>query len=150
MKRAKWQSRKLPAPILPQKHWKISRNHQFCDNSRKQLNVYSHHMSTESRKRHFKIIWRFCGDLFVLPLPLPLHVCVRTQSCPTLLNPMDCSPPGSSVHGISRARILEWVAISSSRGSSWLRDRTRISCISCISCTVQVDSLPLHHLGIPR
>ena len=40
------------------------------------------------------------------------------QSCPTLCGPMDCSPPGSSVHGILQARILEWVAISSSRGSS--------------------------------
>ena len=40
------------------------------------------------------------------------------QSSPTLCNPMDCSPPGSSVHGISQARILEWVAVPSSRGSS--------------------------------
>ena len=40
------------------------------------------------------------------------------QSCPTLCHPMDCSPPGSSVHGILQARILEWVAISFSRGSS--------------------------------
>ena len=40
------------------------------------------------------------------------------QLCPTLCNPMDCSPPGSSVHGISQARILEWVSISFSRGSS--------------------------------
>ena len=43
---------------------------------------------------------------------------------------MDCSPPGSSVHGISQARTLEWVAIPFSRGSSWLRDGTHISCIS--------------------
>ena len=42
------------------------------------------------------------------------------------LRPMDCSPPGSSVHGIFQARILEWVAISSSRGSSWPGDRTPI------------------------
>ena len=42
---------------------------------------------------------------------------------------MDCSPPGSSVHVISQARILKWVAISSSRGSSWPRDRTLVSCI---------------------
>ena len=42
---------------------------------------------------------------------------------------MDCSPPGSSVHGISQARILEWVATSFSRGSSWLRDQTHVSCI---------------------
>ena len=57
-------------------------------------------------------------------------VCVlRAQSCLTLCYPMDCSPQGSSVYGISQARILEWVAISSSRGSSWPRDRTHVSCI---------------------
>ena len=50
-----------------------------------------------------------------------------TQSCPTLCDPMDCSLPGSSVHGIFQARILEWVAISFSRRSSWPRDRTRFS-----------------------
>ena len=49
--------------------------------------------------------------------------------CPTLCNPMDCSPPGSSVLGILQARILEWVAISFSRGSSRPRDRTQVSCI---------------------
>ena len=52
-----------------------------------------------------------------------------TKSCPTLCDPMDCSPPGSSVHGIFQARILEWGAISSSRGSSRHRDWIRISCI---------------------
>ena len=46
------------------------------------------------------------------------------QSCPTLCSPMDYSPPSSSVHGILQARILEWVATPSSKGSSWLRDRT--------------------------
>ena len=45
-------------------------------------------------------------------------ITVSAQSCLTLCNPMDCSPPGSSVHGIAQARILEWIAISSSRGSS--------------------------------
>ena len=49
------------------------------------------------------------------------------QSCPTLWDLMDCSPPGSSVHRILQARILEWVAISFSRGSSLPRDRTRVS-----------------------
>ena len=49
------------------------------------------------------------------------------QLCLTLCNPMDCSPPDSSVHGILQARILEWVAIFFSRGSSWPRDRTQIS-----------------------
>jgi len=48
--------------------------------------------------------------------------------CLTLYDPRDCSPPGSSVHGISQARILEWVAISFSRASSQPRDWTRVSC----------------------
>ena len=55
-----------------------------------------------------------------------------TQSCPTLCDPVDCSPSGSSVHGILQARILEWVAISFSRGSSRPRNWTRISYVSCI------------------
>ena len=46
------------------------------------------------------------------------RLCSDSQSCPTLCDPMDCSPLGSSVNEISQARILEWVAISSSRGSS--------------------------------
>ena len=54
-----------------------------------------------------------------------------TQSCPTLGNPMDYSLLDSSVHGIFQARILEWVAISFSRGSSRPRDWTRVSCVSC-------------------
>ena len=57
-------------------------------------------------------------------------LCLVTHSCLTLCDPVDCSPPGSSVHGILQARILEWVAISSSRGSSRPRDRTCISCLA--------------------
>ena len=52
------------------------------------------------------------------------------QSYPTLCNPMDYSLPGFSVHGIFQARVLEWVAISFSRGSSWPRYRTQVSCIA--------------------
>ena len=54
------------------------------------------------------------------------------QSCPTLCDPIDGSPPGSSIHGILQARILEWVAISFSKGSSQPMDRTHISFVSCI------------------
>ena len=54
------------------------------------------------------------------------------QSCLTLCNPTDHSLPGSSVHGILQAKILEWVAMSSSRGSSQPRDRTHVSYISYI------------------
>ena len=53
-----------------------------------------------------------------------------TQSCPTLCNSVGCSPPGSSVHGILQARVLDWVATSFSRGSSQPRDRTRVSLIA--------------------
>ena len=62
-------------------------------------------------------------------------VCVHTKSlhsCMTLCNSMDCSPPGSSVHEIFQARILEWVAIPSSRGSFPPRDWTHISYVFCI------------------
>ena len=53
--------------------------------------------------------------------------------CPTLCDPMDYSPPGSSVHGILQARKLEWIASPFSRGSSRPRDQTHISCVSCIA-----------------
>ena len=59
------------------------------------------------------------------------EVCAKSfQSCPTFCDPMDCSPPGSSVHGILQARILEWVAMPSARGSSRPRDLTLVSYIS--------------------
>ena len=58
------------------------------------------------------------------------------QSCLTLCDPMDCSQPGSSVYGIFQARILEWVAISFSRGASWPRDWTQVSYIAGRHLTV--------------
>ena len=57
-------------------------------------------------------------------------LCLVTQSCPTLWDPMDHSLPGSSVRGILQARILEWVAIPFSRGSSQPRDGTQVSCLA--------------------
>ena len=55
---------------------------------------------------------------------------VFAQLCPTLCNPMDCSPPGSSVHGILQVSILEWIGVPFSRGSSWPRDWTGVSWIA--------------------
>ena len=52
------------------------------------------------------------------------------QLCLSLCDPVDCGPPGSSVHGILQARLLEWVAILFCRGSSQPRDRTQVSCIA--------------------
>ena len=63
-----------------------------------------------------------------------IHVCVSAkslQSCPTLCDPMDYSPPGSSVHGILQARRLEWLARPSSRGSSRPRDGAQVFYVSC-------------------
>ena len=69
--------------------------------------------------------------------------CVKSlRSCLTLCNPMDRCPPGSSVHGILQAKILQWVAMPSSRGSSHPRDGTRVSYISYIG-SWQADSLLL-------
>ena len=65
--------------------------------------------------------------------------CLGAQPRPTLYDPMDCSPAGSSVHGILQARILQWVAMRSSRGPSRPRDRTRVS------PALQTDSLLLRH-----
>ena len=58
-----------------------------------------------------------------------LSACSVAWPCLTLCDPKDCSPPGSSVRGVFQARMLEWVAISSSKGSSRSRDRTHISCV---------------------
>ena len=66
------------------------------------------------------------------------------QSCLTLCDPMDCIPPGSSVHEIFQARILEWLAISFSRGYSQPRDQTLVS---CKSPALQESSLLLSHWG---
>ena len=68
--------------------------------------------------------------IFCLPWMNVVVLGIQSPSCVQLYcDPMDCRPPGSSVHGISQARILEWVTISSSRGSSWPRHGTQVSCI---------------------
>ena len=71
--------------------------------------------------------------LLLLGSVILVRACLVAQSSPTFCILLDRSPPGSSVHGIFQARILEWVAISSSRGSSPPRDQTQVSCVSCIA-----------------
>ena len=74
------------------------------------------------------------GEKIHLTSPMPFCTINRKEKkvkpCPTFCDPMDCSLPGSTVHGIFQARVLEWVAISFSRGSSRPRDRTQVSCIA--------------------
>ena len=67
---------------------------------------------------HFDVWVKFCCSC-----------CLVAKSCMTLCDPMDYRLPDSSVHGISQAGTLEWVAVSFPRGSSWPRDQTRVSCI---------------------
>ena len=86
--------------------------------------------------------------------------CMHVQSLShsqLFVTPPDCSLPGSSVHGIFQARLLKWVAISSSRRSSWPRDWTHVSSVFCVSRrieprspTLQADSLPAEPPGKPK
>ena len=85
----------------------------------------------------------------VCKVSIMFHGCMcakSLQSCLTLGDSMDCIPPGSSVHGILRARILERVAISSSRRSSRPRDRTLVSHVFCVGRWVLYHQ---HYLGSP-
>ena len=89
-----------------------------------------------------------CSQAF-LPNPdacMCVHARVQAQSYPNLCVSMNCSPPSSSIHGILQARILEWVAISFCTGSSQPRDRTHISCVSCIGGWILYS---LSHQGFP-
>ena len=85
-------------------------------------------------KQHFHNVWSLVKVLVV-------------HACPTVCDTMDCSLPGSSVHGILQARILEWVAIPFSRGSSQPRDRTQVSCIASGFFTTEQE---FGHLAFPH
>ena len=89
---------------------------------------------------HHLLLWNICAPGFHLSFSLLclLCACLITQLCSTVAGPLDGSLPGSSVQGIFQARILEWVEISSSRGSSRPKDGTNVSHVSCIAA----DSLP--------
>ena len=94
--------------------------------------------SQGSETAHLELAWgRVSGGprlvWLLRPLLKPLGTSICVLSRVRLCDPTGCSPPGSSVHGIFQTRILEWVAISSSRGSSQSRDRARIACVSCIT-----------------
>ena len=82
-----------------------------------------------------------CGNMPLTHLTLLKHICSVTQSCPTLWYPMDFRLPSSSVHEIFQARILKWVTIFSSRGSSQSRDGT------CVSITFCIGRWILYHLA---
>ena len=124
------------------------------------LTFPSHYIFTPSNPlsilKHFQLTTNaFCSNLFK-PIGNQDHVfscsrvpCVCVLSCFSrvwLCNPIGCSPPGSSAHGILQARILEWVAMPSSRGSSRPRDRTWVSCISCVASRFFTAEPPGKHV----
>ena len=75
-----------------------------------------------------RFLWSW--NVIMWHVSMTLWVCHYSLSHVWLFDSMDCSPQGSSVHGILQARIVEWVATSFSRGSSWPRDQTWVSCIA--------------------
>ena len=77
----------------------------------------------------FRYVFIWVSPILSLFSFFKLCACSVAQSCLTHYDPMDCNPPGSSVHGIFQAKILEWVAISFPKVSSWSRDHTQVSCI---------------------
>ena len=98
----------------------INYNFNMAFTSRAMLSTFPNQLFLEPL---WKTIRRFLKNL---KIELLCCCCLFAKSCPTLCNPMDCSPPGSSVHGILQVRMLKWVAIYFSRGSSQPRDQTQV------------------------
>ena len=123
---------------LPNKILKLgSRNHQIFV-----VSEWSQKSEFWCQRSHLPLKFLGGQSVFASPTAATCCCCLITQSYLTLCNPMGCSPPGSSVHGILQARILEWVAISFSRGSSRPG-------IQPTSSALQVDSSPQSHQGSP-
>ena len=101
---------------------------QFCSLS-ETLWKCSSHIRSKSAIFHFSVFFLRLVFQIRVHLQKELLFVVQSLSRVWLCSSMDYSPPGSSVHGINPARILEWVVISFSRGSSWPKDQTQVSCV---------------------
>ena len=111
----------------------------------------SSEIQTDLCSSHLELFWFAFAPSPSLYEELPVSMmwcvmCSVAQSSPTLCSPMDCIPPGSSVHGIFQARIPEWVAISSSR----IFPTQRLTLCLLHLLHWKVNSLPLCHLGSPK
>ena len=107
----------------------------YGNSQAKILNWVAIPFSSGSSQPRDHISYISCIGRFYTTMDTCVCVCVytRAHSCPTLHNPMDYNKQGSSVHGIFQARILGWVVIFSFSGSSWPRDWTCTSCVSCLA-----------------
>ena len=93
--------------------------------------------------------YTMCQQIYVAIMGSACMQAKSLQSCRTFCNPLDYNLPGSSVHGILQARILEWRAIPFSKGSSWPRNRTRVSCIAGTFFTIwAIREAPWWEVGI--
>ena len=112
-------------------------------------NSYAHEVNSKGNLKVLRDEWKTINNIAKHTRCHESSACMSAKSlqlCPTLCDPVDHSPTESSVHGILQARILEWVAIPSSRGSSLPRDWTHVSYVSCIGRRVLYH---WHHLGSP-
>ena len=108
---------------------------------------YSGNTVKSHSTRHWEMALQFLAFFFFFSEAYSACACANSlQFCLALCSTMDCSPLGSSILGILQAIILEWVALPSSRGSSWLRDQTCVSDVSCIGRWVLYH---YSHLGSP-
>ena len=108
----------------------LSKAHLTSHSPLKGIQIWTYWLGEQVTQRSFQFSWnqnpRCYTDTYCVPTRCQVLVLVA-QSCPSLWDPMDCSPPGSSGHWILQTRILEWVAIALSRGSSQPRDWTWVS-----------------------
>ena len=138
---SRWRS---PGPLMPQAAlfhffhgWRISHcmyvQHLLCPSHRQGKGQHVRLLKSVSSPRGTPLTLLVGGSCKMLERSMEHQLSyiweVRNQACPTLCNPVNCSPPVSSVHGTLQASILEWVAISFSRGFFWPRDLTHVSWI---------------------
>ena len=107
------------------------------------IHMYNNGFSSLSKTRTCWYLMKIIGNIILLIkvfykvkitwtcFQSSCYCCLVAQSCSSLCDPVDCTPPSSSVHGIPQAIIVKWVSISFSKGSSRPRDQTHVSCFVC-------------------
>ena len=118
-----WDPMDYSTPGFPVLHYWLKASHRSHQTQREEITQRRDHQKARITRSHLRVCLpqRCLEDLFT-----------HAQLRPTLCDLMDCSPPGSYVHGILLARIMEWVGTFSFKGSSWTRGQTRVSYVSCI------------------
>ena len=132
MPRARAIQEKLPQGEAPSLQRRVPPIHH---NERKPLSN-NEDPAQPKKKKKMRLLRKQEMPVFFQSITMFTAAVLVFQSCPTLCNPTDYNPPGFSVHGIFQARILEWIAMPSSRRSSQPRDQTQVSYIAAIFFTI--------------